>query len=83
MCETEWNDPDTVPTVAGWYEVEAVDDRFADHTGPVYRGWGNGRWWTPLPDGWFEQPNGLYRWRGPVADINGPAPDGTNPRGPQ
>lgn len=45
-----------------------------------YRAWGNGFWWTPLKDGWLSAPNGIYRWRGPVADVNGPAPDGANPQ---
>jgi hypothetical protein len=80
VCELAWR-PETVsPTAAGWYEVDAIDGRFADRQGPVYRAWGNGRWWTPLADGWISVPDGLYRWRGPVADVNGPAPDGTNPQ---
>jgi hypothetical protein len=55
-----------------------VDDRWDGL--PRYRAYGNGRWWTPLADGWISAPDNIYRWHGPVADINGPAPDGTNPK---
>lgn len=66
------------PQVPGWYECWARDDRWNGEM--RYRAWGNGFWWTPLEDGWITAPDGLYRWRGPVADVNGPAPDGTNPQ---
>lgn len=66
------------PQVPGWYECWARDDRWNGEM--RYRAWGNGFWWTPLEDGWITAPDGLYRWRGPVADVNGPAPDGTNPK---
>lgn len=68
----EWDEP----TEAGWYECLAVDDRWGGEM--RYRAWGNGSWWTPLRDGWLSSRMGLYRWRGPVADVNGPAPDGTD-----
>jgi hypothetical protein len=58
----------------------AVDDRWAGEF--RYRAWGNGVWWIPLPDGWLSSCDGIYRWAGPFADVNGPAPDGTNPGGP-
>jgi len=66
------------PKEPGWYECWAKDDRWDGQM--QYRAWGNGFWWTPLKDGWISQPLGIYRWRGPVADVNGPAPDGTNPQ---
>lgn len=75
-----WHPETESPTVPGWYEVDATDGRFADRSGPVYRAWGNGFWWVPLPDGWITAHENLYRWRGPVADVNGPAPDGTDPQ---
>ena len=65
------------PTEKGWYECWAVDGRWGMLM--QYRAWGNGCWWTPLADGWVSSKNGVYKWRGPVADIGGPAPDGTNP----
>ena len=67
----------SAPNEAGWYECWATDDRWGGKM--TYRAWNNGVWWTPLRDGWISAPRGIYRWRGPVADINGPAPDGTNP----
>ena len=66
------------PTKPGWYECWALDDRWGGEM--RYRAWGNGYWWIPLVDGWITSPMGIYRWRGPVADVNGPAPDGTNPQ---
>lgn len=67
---------DTDPTEVGWYQVRWSDES-GDHV--EYRGF-NGTWWTPLPDGWLSAPYGKYEWRGPVADIQGPAPDGTSPK---
>ncbi len=78
MSDLPWHEPDETPPERGWYEVAAIDDRWEWET--RYRGWGNGLWCPPLPDGWISGPVGVYRWRGPVADIMGPAPDGTNPR---
>ena len=77
-ADFEWHDPGDDPAEPGWYEVTTADDRF----GPElrYRAWGNGLWWIPLRDGWVTAHENVYRWRGPVADINGPAPDGTNPQ---
>ncbi|MGB2832951.1 MAG: hypothetical protein WBC07_08340 [Methylotenera sp.] len=69
---------DETPTKAGWYECWAIDDRWNGEM--RYRAWGNGAWWIPLDKGWLGSPNGIYRWRGPVADVEGQAPDGTNPR---
>ncbi len=69
------------PTDAGWYGCWATDDRWNGEM--RYRAWGNGRWWTPLADGWFSSPPNIYRWHGPVADVHGPAPDGTNPTPPK
>lgn len=66
------------PTEAGWYECWAIDDRWNGQM--RYRAWGNGWWWIPLDKGWLGSPNNIYRWRGPVADVEGPAPDGTNPQ---
>jgi hypothetical protein len=73
-----WHDANEAPTERGWYECLATDDRWGGET--AYRAWGCGTWWTPLKDGWLSAPMGLYRWRGPVADVMGPAPDGTDPR---
>lgn len=73
-----WHDANETPTEKGWYECKAVDDRWDGEM--RYRAWGNDQWWTPLKDGWFSAPDGIYRWRGPVADVYGPAPDGTNPQ---
>jgi hypothetical protein len=70
-------DATETPTAPGWYECWATDDRWDGAM--QYRAFGNGLWWTPLADGWLSAPQGLYRWSGPVADVNGPAPDGTNP----
>lgn len=72
-----WHDENQEPTEKGWYLVDAVDGRFNGQF--KYRAWGNGSWWIPLADGWLSSPMGIYKWHGPVADINGPAPDGTNP----
>jgi hypothetical protein len=71
------HDATETPTAPGWYECWATDDRWDGAM--QYRAFGNGLWWTPLADGWLSAPQGLYRWSGPVADVNGPAPDGTNP----
>lgn len=71
-------EPHETPTAPGWYECWAVDDRWCGEM--RYRAWGNGLWWTPLPDGWLSSRDGIYYWRGPVADVNGPAPDGTDPK---
>ena len=73
-----WHDQNVTPTLPGWYEVRTDDGRFDGRT--VYRGWGNGAWWIPLADGWLTANEHAYHWRGPVADIDGPAPDGTDPR---
>lgn len=73
----DWHGEFEEPSEKGWYECFAVDDRWKGEM--RYRAWGNGTWWIPLPDGWLSSPLGIYRWRGPVADVNGPAPDGTNP----
>jgi hypothetical protein len=67
----------TSPTKPGWYECWRKDNGWGGEM--RYRAWGNGLWWTPLPDGWLSSRNGIYQWRGPVADVSGPAPDGTNP----
>lgn len=75
---SEWNSEHLAPTEKGWYECLAVDDRWKGKM--CYRAWGNGLWWIPLKDGWLSQHMGIYKWRGPVADVNGPAPDGTNPQ---
>jgi len=72
-----WHEATETPTETGWYECLAIDDRWNGEM--RYRAWGNGYWWTPLTDGWLSGRDGVYRWRGPVADVNGPAPDGTNP----
>jgi hypothetical protein len=86
MSAWPWNDqqipadahpPTERPTETGWYECWAIDDRWNGEM--AYRAFGNGLWWTPLKDGWLSAPDGTYHWRGPVADVNGPAPDGTNP----
>lgn len=77
--QDDWRDATETPPGPGWYEVIAVDGRFDGDS--RYRAWGNDMWWIPLVDGWLSVPDGLYRWRGPVADVNGPAPDGTNPKG--
>lgn len=66
------------PEAPGWYECWATDDRWDGEM--QYRAWNHGCWWTPLPDGWITGPRGMYRWRGPVADVMGPAPDGTDPQ---
>lgn len=65
------------PTQSGWYLVRSVDGRYGGES--RYRGWGKECWWIPLKDGWIEGPTNVYQWHGPVADIEGPAPDGTNP----
>ena len=75
---SDWHDEHEEPVEIGWYLVDAVDGRFnGKHK---YRAWGNGSWWIPAYDGWVSSSIGLYRWKGPVADIDGPAPDGTDPR---
>lgn len=66
------------PTKPGWYECIATDDRWDGET--RYRAWDGVRWLIPLKDGWFSAFMGIYKWKGPVADVNGPAPDGTNPK---
>lgn len=68
------HDANEEPTESGWYECWATDDRWSGEM--RYRAWGNGLWWIPLSDGWIPAPaqDGIYRWRGPVADVNGPAP---------
>ncbi len=72
-----WKSANKTPRITGWYECMAVDDRWG---GKIrYRAWGAGIWWTPIQDGWITSGAGIYRWRGPVAEVNGPAPDGTNP----
>jgi len=72
------NNENICPTEPGWYECIAVDDRW---NGEIrYRAWGNASWWIPLKDGWISSKMGIYRYRGPVADVNGPAPDGTDPK---
>jgi hypothetical protein len=68
---------DRYPFEPGWYECWAIDDRWDGEM--RYRAWGRGTWWIPLPDGWLSS-GMVYEWRGPVADVNGPAPDGTNPQ---
>lgn len=73
-----WQNENILPTKPGWYECLAVDDRWKGQT--RYRAYGNGSWWIPLDDGWLSQNPGIYKWRGPVADVNGPAPDGTDPK---
>lgn len=73
-----WHDENEEPEYPGWYEVDPIDDRFDGKV--TYRAWGNDLWWTPLKDGWLSSRMGIYRWRGPVANVDGPAPDGTNPR---
>jgi hypothetical protein len=65
------------PSEPGWYICKPIDDRWDGET--RYRAWGNGCWWIPLKDGWLSSKMGIYKWIGPVADINGPAPDCTNP----
>lgn len=65
------------PIDPGWYLCNAVDDRWDGEL--RYRAWGHGQWWTPFSDGWISSRMGIYQWVGPVADVNGPAPDGTNP----
>lgn len=75
-CDMPWNPPSVEPTEKGWYEVRTPGTEGE----PVqYRGWGGGIWWTPVGDGWRGSFNAEYEWRGPVADLSGPAPDGTNP----
>ncbi len=76
LAET-FHDANECPLADGWYECYATDDRWNGEM--RYRAWGNGLWWMPLPDGWLSSRMGIYRWRGPVADVQGPAPDGTNP----
>lgn len=71
------NNENVEPLVDGWYLCNAVDDRWNGEL--CYRAWGNGQWWTPFSDGWVSSRMGIYQWVGPVADVNGPAPDGTNP----
>jgi hypothetical protein len=68
---------DREPDNAGWYECWTFDDRW--NGGMRYRAWGNGLWWIPLVGGWLSGPAEGCAWRGPVADVMGPAPDGTNP----
>ena len=80
MATLRWHPNTHRPTKKGWYECKAIDDRWDGET--RYRGWGHGQWWIPLPDGWLGSEHNLYHWRGPVADIDGPAPDGTNPQPP-
>lgn len=77
-ADLSWHEADEEPAEPGWYEVAAMDDRWGPET--RYRAWGNGCWWIPLPDGWLTAREKVYRWRGPVADVNGPAPDGTDPQ---
>ena len=77
MCAFPNNEHE-MPKETGWYLVHAVDGRFDGET--KYRAWGNGSWWIPLQDGWLSSPIGISRWIGPVADVNGPAPDGTDPK---
>lgn len=72
----QFNNPEQIPTETGWYLCKA-GDRWNGET--RYRAYGNGSWWIPLSDGWIQGPAEIYQWHGPVADINGPAPDGTNP----
>ena len=74
-----WNDENEPPEATGWYLCDAIDQRW----GPgvfKYRAWGRGYWWIPLPDGWLSSPIGTYRWCGPAYDINGPSPDGADPK---
>jgi len=33
-----------------------------------------------LKDGWLSSKMGIYRWFGPVADVEGPSPSGDNPK---
>lgn len=80
MTSGDWQDQDQEPTEAGWYECLAVDDRWDGKM--AYRAWGNGSWCIPLEDSWLSMYTGVYKWRGPVADVDGPAPDGTNPQEP-
>ena len=68
------------PKLPGWYLCRAVDDRWNDEF--RFRAWCSDTWWIPLPDGWLQSCAGIYKWAGPFADVNGPAPDGTNPGGP-
>ncbi len=72
-----WQNSEKRPRIAGWYECVAIDDRWNGEM--RYRAWGAGTWWIPLKDGWLTSKVGLYRWRGPVADVHGPAPDGSDP----
>lgn len=71
------HESDETPMSPGWYECWAADDRWGGEM--RYRAWGHGLWWIPLSDGWLSS-RPIYRWKGPVADVNGPAPDGTNPK---
>jgi hypothetical protein len=77
MSIHEYPDDYQKQTERGWYKCWATDDRWEGQ--PRYRGWGNGCWWIPLADGWISSDH-PYTWQGPLADIMGPAPDGTNPK---
>ena len=66
------------PMERGWYLCASVEDLWEGKT--KYRAFGNDTWWIPLKEGWLSSYIGLYRWLGPVADIQGPAPDDTNPQ---
>lgn len=72
------NNQNKEPEKTGWYHVDAVDKRWGEKT--KFRAWGNGRWWIPLKDGWLSSNMGIYRWFGPVADVEGPSPSGDNPK---
>lgn len=74
-----WNSSWRKPSKRGWYECKARDDRWKGKT--QWRAWGHGHWWIPLggsnaEGGWLSSPMGLYKWRGPVVDINKPCPCG-------
>lgn len=63
-AERIWREPHELPQAAGWYIVERIDE-----PGERIRAWGQGHWWTPLPDGWISSDN-VYRWHHlPVAAL--------------
>lgn len=77
MSTTVWRDQAQKPHQQGWYETMSDDDLWGN--GGRCMAWNNGQWWMPVDGGWVAAPVEPYRWRGPVADMMAPAPDGVYP----
>lgn len=64
-----WRPHTEIPQASGWYRVKRIDE---PEGSLLVRAFGQGHWWTPLPDGWISS-DGVYEWESlPLCSIASP-----------